>query len=145
MTADPDSAAPQAQPITDGPLVDRYGRVARDLRVSLTDRCNLRCTYCMPDDPDAWLPDETLLTDEELARLIEISINHLGITNVRFTGGEPLLRRSLEQLISATAQLRTQAGETPGISMTTNALGLAHRAQKLADAGLQQTTGLLQR
>ena len=138
MTADPDSAAPQAQPITDGPLVDRYSRVARDLRVSLTDRCNLRCTYCMPDDPDAWLPDETLLTDEELARLIEISINHLGITNVRFTGGEPLLRRSLEQLISATAQLRTQAGETPGISMTTNALGLAHRAQKLADAGLQR-------
>ena len=63
MTADPDSAAPQAQPITDGPLVDRYSRVARDLRVSLTDRCNLRCTYCMPDDPDAWLPDETLLTD----------------------------------------------------------------------------------
>ena len=93
----------------DAPLTDRYGRVARDLRVSLTDRCNLRCTYCMPEDPAAWLPDEVLLSDEELLRLIRIAITQLAITNVRFTGGEPLLRRSLEHLVSATAAMTTFA------------------------------------
>lgn len=122
----------------DRELVDRYGRVARDLRVSLTDRCNLRCTYCMPDDPAAWLPDEVLLTDDEIIRLVRIAINTLGITGVRYTGGEPLLRRSLESLIAATAELTTREGKRPGISITTNALGLAHRAQALADAGLQR-------
>lgn len=122
----------------DAPLTDRYGRVARDLRVSLTDRCNLRCTYCMPEDPASWLPDEVLLSDEELLRLVRIAITRLAITNVRFTGGEPLLRRSLEHLVAATAAMTTHDGKRPGISMTTNALGLAHRAQALADAGMQR-------
>lgn len=122
----------------DAPLIDRYGRVARDLRVSLTDRCNLRCTYCMPEDPDHWLPKDTLLTDDELARLIGVAITRLGISDVRFTGGEPLLRRGLEQSIAATATLRTVDGAVPGISLTTNALGLARRARKLAAAGLQR-------
>ena len=120
-----------------GPLTDRYGRVARDLRVSLTDRCNLRCTYCMPEDLE-WLPDEDLLTDDELARLIGIAVTRLGITGVRFTGGEPLLRRSLEQLIAATSALRTHEAIPPGISLTTNGLGLAHRAKGLAAAGLRR-------
>ena len=80
----------------DAPLIDRYGRVARDLRVSLTDRCNLRCTYCMPAEGLAWLPTEDTLTDDELARLIGVAITRLGISDVRFTGGELPLRRGLE-------------------------------------------------
>ena len=118
-------------------LIDRHGRTAYDLRVSLTDRCNLRCRYCMPEAPE-WLPDDCLLTDEEINRLVSIAINELGITHVRYPGGEPLLRRSLEELIAHTASLRTQAGERVGISMTTNALGLAKRAAGLAEAGLQR-------
>lgn len=128
---------PGDQP-AEAPLTDRHGRVARDLRVSLTDRCNLRCTYCMPEDPAAWLPDDELLSDDELLRLVRIAVTQLGITNVRYTGGEPLLRRSLEELIAATSAMTTFAGKRPGISMTTNALGLAHRAQRLAQAGLQR-------
>ncbi len=122
----------------EAPLIDRYGRIARDLRVSLTDRCNLRCTYCMPTEPQSWLPDDSLLTDDELVRLITIAVTRLGVSNVRFTGGEPLLRRSLEQVIAATAALQTHDGGRPGISLTTNALGLAHRAAGLARAGLQR-------
>jgi cyclic pyranopterin phosphate synthase len=76
---------------TEGPLVDRYARVHTDLRVSLTDRCNLRCTYCMPADGLDWLPAERLLRPDELIRLLRLAITRLGITSVRFTGGEPLL------------------------------------------------------
>lgn len=137
MASDRGPQAPRTGETPTGPLIDRYGRVARDLRVSLTDRCNLRCTYCMPEDL-AWLAEEDLLNDEELGRLITIAVTRLGITNVRFTGGEPLLRRSLEQLIAATAALRTDDGTPPGISLTTNGLGLAHRAAGLAQAGLQR-------
>lgn len=70
-------------------LIDTYGRVATDLRVSLTDRCNLRCTYCMPEEGLQWLAKPDLLTDDEIVRLIEIAVTRLGITEVRFTGGEP--------------------------------------------------------
>src|SRR5665811_1806430 len=80
---------------TAGPLADQHGRVATDLRVSLTDRCNLRCEYCMPAEGLDWLPTEEALTDDELIRLITIAVEILGIRDVRFTGGEPLLRRSL--------------------------------------------------
>ncbi len=119
---------------TSGPLVDTYGRVATDLRVSLTDRCNLRCTYCMPAEGLAWLPDEQLLRPDELTRLLRIAVTRLGITNVRFTGGEPLLARHLEELVAAAAALRPR----PEISMTTNGLGLARRAAGLAKAGLDR-------
>ncbi|MFN8120782.1 MAG: GTP 3',8-cyclase MoaA, partial [Micropruina glycogenica] len=71
-----------------GPLVDTFGRVATDLRVSLTDRCNLRCTYCMPAEGLDWLPGDDLLTLEELTRLLTVAVTRLGITSVRFTGGE---------------------------------------------------------
>lgn len=74
-------------------LADTHGRVATDLRVSLTDRCNLRCTYCMPAEGLPWLPGEEVLTDAELHRLMTIAVESLGITKIRFTGGEPLLRR----------------------------------------------------
>ncbi len=124
-----------ARPATGG-LVDRHGRTATDLRVSLTDRCNLRCTYCMPAEGQEWLPDSHVLTDDEMIRLITIAVERLGVREVRFTGGEPLLRRGLEKLISATTGLRTADGHTPETSITTNGLGLAHRAEGLVAAGL---------
>jgi cyclic pyranopterin phosphate synthase len=115
-------------------LIDRFGRFATDLRVSLTDRCNLRCTYCMPAEGLDWAPQPELLDDGELATLISVAVRRLGITEVRFTGGEPLLRRGLENIIAATAALRPR----PRISITTNGVGLARRVQALAEAGLDR-------
>ena len=107
---------------TDGPLLDTYGRVATDLRVSLTDRCNLRCTYCMPAEGLDWLPGDDLLSPDELSRACcGLAVTRLGITSVRFTGGEPLLYRGLEDVIAATAALRPR----PEIALTTNGVGLA--------------------
>ena len=90
-------------PAGSGGLVDRHGRVATDLRVSLTDRCNLRCSYCMPEEGLAWMPREQQLTDDEVGRLIRIAVEQLGVTNVRFTGGEPVIRRGLTGIIAAAA------------------------------------------
>ncbi len=114
------------------PLADRFGRVATDLRVSLTDRCNLRCNYCMPAEGLDWLPTEQTLTDDEVVRLITIAVERLGVTEVRFTGGEPLLRRGLVDIVTRTHALGAET------SLTTNALGLTHTAQALADAGLDR-------
>ncbi|MGZ5390858.1 MAG: radical SAM protein, partial [Mycobacterium sp.] len=118
----------------DGPLVDTFGRIATDLRVSLTDRCNLRCTYCMPAEGLDWLPDETVLTDDEIVRLIDIGVRMLGIQEVRFTGGEPLVRRGLVDIVRRTRE----AGPDLEISLTTNGLGLARTAAALAEAGLDR-------
>jgi cyclic pyranopterin phosphate synthase len=115
-------------------LVDTYGRVANDLRVSLTDRCNLRCSYCMPEDGLDWLPKDQLLSPRELARLMRIAVTRLGVTSVRFTGGEPLLARHLEEVVAAAADLTPR----PEISLTTNGVGLARRAAALAAAGLDR-------
>jgi cyclic pyranopterin phosphate synthase len=120
----------------DDRLIDRYGRVAADLRVSLTDRCNLRCSYCMPAEGLDWMPDDRILTDDEVIRLITVAVHRLGVTEVRFTGGEPLLRRGLEKIVEATSALRTAGGRPPSTALTTNALGLARRASRLAAAGL---------
>ncbi len=119
---------------TEGPLLDTYGRAATDLRVSLTDRCNLRCSYCMPAEGLDWLPGQQLLRPDELARLMHIAVTRLGVTSVRFTGGEPLLSRHLEEVVAAAAGLRPR----PEISVTTNAVGLARRAAGLAAAGLDR-------
>ena len=116
------------------PLADSYGRVATDLRVSLTDRCNLRCTYCMPAEGLDWLPTDEVLTDDEVVRLVEIGVRRLGIREVRFTGGEPLVRRGLVDIVRRTRAL----GPDLELSLTTNALGLARTAQALADAGLDR-------
>ncbi|CAM2958183.1 cyclic pyranopterin phosphate synthase [Mycobacterium intermedium] len=118
----------------DGPLRDTFGRVATDLRVSLTDRCNLRCNYCMPEQGLDWLPNEQLLQPDELIRLLRIAVTRFGVTNVRFTGGEPLLARHLEEVVAAAAALRPR----PEISLTTNGLGLERRAAALAEAGLDR-------
>jgi GTP 3',8-cyclase len=115
-------------------LADRHGRVATDLRVSLTDRCNLRCTYCMPAEGLEWLPGDEVLTDAEFLRLIRIGTSLLGIRMVRLTGGEPLLRKGLERLVAGIAALP----DRPKIALTTNGIGLARRAQALADAGLDR-------
>ncbi len=115
-------------------LADRFGRVATDLRVSLTDRCNLRCLYCMPAEGLDWLPKDDVLTDDEVVRLIRIGIELLGIRQVRYTGGEPLVRRGLADILS-----RTKAVDR-GVDMalTTNALGLSRIAPALARAGLDR-------
>ncbi|GGO23536.1 GTP 3',8-cyclase MoaA [Microbispora bryophytorum] len=115
-------------------LVDSFGRVATDLRVSLTDRCNLRCAYCMPPEGLDWLPKPELLTGEEIVRLVTIGVERLGIREVRFTGGEPLLRRELVEIVAAAAALRPR----PQVSLTTNGIGLARLAEPLVRAGLDR-------
>jgi cyclic pyranopterin phosphate synthase len=117
-----------------GGLVDRFGRVATDLRVSLTDRCNLRCTYCMPAEGLAWMPRDEQLTDDEVNRLVRIAVEALGVTEVRFTGGEPLIRRGLVGIVRAAAALSPR----PQLSVTTNGIGLERLAGSLRDAGLDR-------
>ncbi|WP_370894268.1 GTP 3',8-cyclase MoaA [Janibacter sp. GXQ6167] len=119
---------------TDGPLVDRYGRVHRDLRVSLTDHCNLRCTYCMPAEGVPWLAKPDLLTTDELVRVVEIAAG-LGITEVRLTGGEPLIRPDVVDVVARVASISGPDGPLE-VSMTTNGLGLQRLAVPLHEAGL---------
>ena len=113
------------------PLADGYGRVATDLRVSLTDRCSLRCTYCMPVEGLPWLRRDALLTDAEVIRLVRLATRRLGVTDVRLTGGEPLLRPGLVDLVAELAPLAR-------LSLTTNGIGLDRLAAPLAAAGLQR-------
>jgi cyclic pyranopterin phosphate synthase len=114
-------------------LIDGFGRQKRDLRVSLTDRCNLRCTYCMPVEGLEWLPNDKLLTDDELVRVIRVATEH-GIERVRLTGGEPLIRPSIVEIVRSVAALPLR----PEITLTTNGIGLASMAQSLAEAGLDR-------
>jgi cyclic pyranopterin phosphate synthase len=114
-------------------LVDTFGRVATDLRVSLTDKCNLRCTYCMPAEGLDWLPSPQVLTDDEVVRLIRIAVQQ-GVREVRFTGGEPLLRKGLVSIVEQVAALP----RAPRTSLTTNGIGLARLARPLRDAGLDR-------
>ena len=125
---------PATQPPSSGPLIDSYGRCATDLRVSLTDRCNLRCTYCMPAEGLPWSAAQQLLQPDEIIRLVRIGVARLGITKVRFTGGEPLLAKHLEEIVAATAALRPR----PEIALTTNGVLLAKRAESLARAGVDR-------
>ncbi|GGG05939.1 cyclic pyranopterin monophosphate synthase [Rhodococcoides trifolii] len=113
-------------------LLDRFGRVARDLRISITEKCSLRCTYCMPAEGLPAIAPEKLLSAAEIARVVGIAVHRLGIQDVRFTGGEPLVRRDLVDIVA-----RCSAA-APGVSMamTTNAIGLDRRARSLAEAGL---------
>jgi cyclic pyranopterin phosphate synthase len=126
-----------------GLLSDTLGRPLRDLRISVTDRCNFRCSYCMPrevfDKDYAFLPQTSLLSFEEIARLAKIFVAH-GVEKIRLTGGEPLLRKHLEVLIEMLAKLQTPQGKPLDITLTTNASLLAKKAQSLKDAGLQRVT-----
>ena len=132
----------QAIPAT-GLLADRLGRPLRDLRISVTDRCNFRCAYCMPkevfDRNYVFLPQTSLLSFEEITRLARIFVAH-GVQKVRLTGGEPLLRKGLESLIAMLAGLQTPAGAPLDITLTTNGSVLARKAASLKAAGLQRIT-----
>ena len=114
-------------------LVDTFGRVHRDMRVSVTDRCNLRCTYCMPADFADWLPGDHLLSIDEMIEVIDVA-TELGVRSIRLTGGEPLLRPDVVEIVR---RIRTLPA-APAVSLTTNALRLAALAQPLADAGLER-------
>jgi cyclic pyranopterin phosphate synthase len=130
------SIAPQAPHTREGRLVaDRRGRPLRDLRLSVTDRCNLRCTYCMPEQDYSWLPRSDVLDLEELARLVDV-FTSLGVTKVRLTGGEPLLRRGLPQLVRAIAANPS----VQDLAMTTNGVLLGAHLAELRAAGLGRVT-----
>ena len=118
-------------------LTDAFGRTARDLRVSLTDRCNLRCSYCMPPEGLPWLPTEEVLTDAEVGQVLRVAVEMLGVRRIRFTGGEPLLRPGLVGIVAHAATLRGEAGR-PELALTTNGLGLDKKIGALADAGLDR-------
>ncbi len=127
----------------DGRVVDRLGRELRDLRISVTDRCNFRCSYCMPkevfDKDYAFLPHSSLLSFEEIARTARIFVAH-GVRKIRLTGGEPLLRKDVERLVAMLAALRTPDGAALDLTLTTNGSVLARKAQALKAAGLQRVT-----
>lgn len=127
----------------EGPPLDLFSRPLRDLRISVTDRCNFRCSYCMPkevfDQNHRYLPQSDLLSFEEITRLAERFIE-LGVRKIRLTGGEPLLRRGIENLVEQLAQLRTSDGQALDLTLTTNGALLARKAQSLKDAGLQRVT-----
>ena len=129
--------------LTQGELVDTRGRPLRDLRISVTDRCNFRCSYCMPkevfDQNYTYLPHASLLSFEEITRLARQFVAQ-GVQKIRLTGGEPLLRKNLERLIEQLATLRTLQGQPLDITLTTNGALLARKAQSLKDAGLQRVT-----
>ena len=132
----------QATPAT-GQLHDRLSRPLRDLRISVTDRCNFRCGYCMPkevfDKHYRYLPHGDLLSFEEITRLARLFMQH-GIHKIRLTGGEPLLRKDLEVLVAQLAGLRTTEGRVPDLTLTTNGSLLARKARALKAAGLQRVT-----
>ena len=120
------------------PLVDGYGRVHRDLRISVTDRCNFRCTYCMPAEGMPWLPREELLSYEELTRVARVLVDHHGIEAIRITGGEPTVRSHLPVLVAKLAALRTPEGRPVDLALTTNGASLRLIAHDLAAAGLRR-------
>ncbi len=126
----PTSPAP-----VDGPLIDTFGRVADDLRVSVTDRCNFRCTYCMPAEGVAWLPRSEILTFEELTRLLGIFVG-LGVRSIKVTGGEPTVRADLPTLV----RMFRDVGPDLDISITTNGVLLDRLAAPLAEAGVDRAT-----
>ncbi len=140
------SVMPPVDPVpmpADGRLHDTLRRPLRDLRISVTDRCNFRCSYCMPkavfDKNHAYLPHSALLEFEEITRLARLFVGH-GVRKLRLTGGEPLLRKNIEILIAQLAQLRSLDGEALDITLTTNGSLLARKAKALRDAGLRRVT-----
>lgn len=139
-------AAPLAEAAVEQPtgaLLDQRGRPLQDLRISLTDRCNFRCVYCMPreifDKDHAFLPRSSLLSFEEIIRLTRIFVAH-GVSKIRLTGGEPLLRKNIEKLIEQLAQIKTLDGKDLDLTLTTNGALLGRKAQALRDAGLTRVT-----
>ena len=114
------------------PLVDTFGRVHKDLRISVTDRCNFRCTYCMPEEGLEWLDRAEILTFEEIERIAKVMVDSYGVNSIRLTGGEPLVRANLDELVRRLAALGTD------VAMTTNGSTLRRHAQLMKDAGLRR-------
>lgn len=139
----PASVAPGELPPDGQPALDRRARPLRDLRISVTDRCNFRCTYCMPrevfDASYTFMPHSALLSFEEISRLAGI-FTQLGVEKIRLTGGEPLLRKHIENLVGMLAQLRTPQGRPLDLTLTTNGSVLARKAAALKSAGLTRVT-----
>jgi cyclic pyranopterin phosphate synthase len=139
----PAPAIPAQLEAPNGLLTDALARPLHDLRISVTDRCNFRCVYCMPkevfDKDYAYLPHSSLLSFEEITRLATVFIAH-GVEKIRLTGGEPLLRKNLEKLVAMLAALRTPGGAPLDLTLTTNGSLLARKAQSLKDAGLNRVT-----
>ena len=137
------AAVPATAIAANGLLADTRGRELRDLRISVTDRCNFRCSYCMPkevfDKDYRYLPHASLLSFEEITRLARQFLAH-GVRKIRLTGGEPLLRKNIEILIAQLADLRTVDGTPPELTLTTNGSLLARKARALKDAGLKRVT-----
>lgn len=133
----PDAAERPAVPS----LVDSFGRIARDLRISVTEKCSLRCTYCMPAEGLPLIPRSDLLTPSEIGRLVEIAVRDLGIREIRFTGGEPLVRKDLPEIV---AQARAAAGRAGRpdlpLAMTTNGIGLDRRPTSSCERGSRAST-----
>jgi cyclic pyranopterin phosphate synthase len=129
------AAAPSA---TATPLVDGYGRVHRDLRISVTDRCNFRCTYCMPEEGMTWLPRDEVLTFEEFERIARVCVEHFGVDSIRLTGGEPTVRAHLPVLVAKLAALRTRDGRAVDVALTTNGATLRSSVDALVTAGLRR-------
>ena len=134
---------PAPAPATGGTRADTRGRLLRDLRISVTDRCNFRCTYCMPKSVFGkeykFLPKTELLSFEEISRLTRLFVA-CGVEKIRLTGGEPLLRKNLEVLIEMLAVLKTPDGQPLDLTLTTNASLLSRKAKSLKTAGLQRVT-----
>ena len=124
-----------AEPID---LVDPFGRTVRDLRISITDRCNFRCTYCMPEEGMKWLPREELLTFEEIERLTRVFVERFAVDGIRLTGGEPTVRAHLPVLVSKLAAIRMHDGRKPDLSITTNGATFRLLASDLREAGLDR-------
>ncbi len=120
------------------PLVDPFGRRVRDLRISVTDRCNLRCRYCLPAEGLDWLPRSDLLTFEEITRVARVCVERFGFGSIRLTGGEPTVRAGLDRLVAALAELRTPEGDALDLALTTNGTSLALIADDLRRAGLRR-------
>ena len=146
ILSDSRSPAPAIPAILETPtgrVTDQLARPLHDLRISVTDRCNFRCVYCMPkevfDKDYRYLPHDSLLSFEEITRLAQIFIEH-GVEKIRLTGGEPLLRKNIERLIEMLSALKTRDGRPLDLTLTTNASLLARKAQSLKDAGLQRIT-----
>jgi cyclic pyranopterin phosphate synthase len=140
MTA---STSDSGAALDSGALLDRSGRAMRDLRISVTDRCNFRCTYCMPAEvfgrDFAFLPHDQVLTYEEIGRLAAVAVG-LGVGKLRLTGGEPLVRRDLPRLVGLLSALRLADGRAPDVTLTTNGSALRALARPLAEAGLSRIT-----
>ncbi|NRR30099.1 GTP 3',8-cyclase MoaA [Oxalobacteraceae bacterium] len=136
-------AIPTPLELATGRVTDQLARPLHDLRISITDRCNFRCVYCMPkevfDKDYNYLPHSSLLTFEEITRIARLFIAH-GVEKIRLTGGEPLLRKNIEKLIGMLSALKTNSGKPLDLTLTTNAALLARKAQSLRDAGLQRVT-----